>query len=482
MLEMFRLILAQKLSGAFLILILISCLTIILTIIASHMISSLLIQEAPNSGFAENSNSILVFLFIYIVSILSNLLTEYYAQTTTARVAGFVGRSYIDNIKQTVNFKNTDEGRLEYSSLLTTQLERFRAEYILPFTNIISRGFILFVTFAYLIYIYKSYALIGLGIATLAGYLYYYGISSILSRVDNGLTSILDFLGNVVGRITKSYIFLLFSSTKTPLAEQFSKYYQSYGHFRGLNAIVSLAPRFLIETCIVIAIFFKDELFTSSLVTENLVFLGFLFFRLNPHIQIFIKNIGTMKMAKTSFKESMMNSIQEFKKPQPKLKELSFPELSWNPNKERILQIKGPSGSGKTSLGLKIANHYSSLGYSIAFIESNPHLPFGSVSEICQLNEGFDKYLDKLGLDVDIDLDITYLSNGERQRLFIALALNKDHDLIILDEGLSALDQESINRAFKLLVEKSVPIVFISHQIDVGDFMINEDLKTISFS
>ena len=152
-----------------------------------------------------------------------------------------------------------------------------------------------------------------------------------------------------------------------------------------------------------------------------------------------------MKMAKTSFKESMMNSIQEFKKPQPKLKELSFPELSWNPNKERILQIKGPSGSGKTSLGLKIANHYSSLGYSIAFIESNPHLPFGSVSEICQLNEGFDKYLDKLGLDVDIDLDITYLSNGERQRLFIALALNKDHDLIILDEGLSALDQESIN-------------------------------------
>ena len=95
--DIFHLIISQKLLRPFIGLILLSTITIILMIVTSHMISALLVDVTADSYVGSKSYAA-IFLLVYIASIFSNLLTEYQAQTTTAKVAGLVGRSYIDNI------------------------------------------------------------------------------------------------------------------------------------------------------------------------------------------------------------------------------------------------------------------------------------------------------------------------------------------------------------------------------------------------
>ena len=480
--EIVRLIISQKLLRPFIGLFILSTITIVLMIVTSHMISSLLVDVSPG-GFLGGKAYATLFVVVYVASVLSNLLTEYHAQTTTAKVAGLVGRSYIDNIKNTNQAKNAyQESRLDYSSLLTTQLEGFRAEYILPFTNILSRGLIIVVTFLYLIFVYKLYALIGIGIGVLIGLIYYLCIAAILKVVDAGLTHVLDYLGNIVGRLTNSYIFLYYSDISTPLAKQFSEKYIVYGRYRGLNAIVSLAPRFLIETCLVVAIFFREEFGSSEALAGDTVFLAFLFFRLNPHVQIFIKNIGTMRMAKTSFNEGISTGKDRIVKEHKDLPSVSLPDIEWNPLTHSLLQVRGPSGSGKTTMGYAVADYYRSLGYSVAFIESNPHLPYTSVREVYSFNPNIKSLIDGLDLNIDEELDVMLLSNGERQRLLIGLALTTDQDLIVLDEGLSALDSESLTSVFKVLQSSEIPLLFISHQINAIDFMDDTTAQDISLT
>lgn len=482
MFKIFSLIVNHKLLSSFILLIILSVITIVLMIVTSHMISSLLVNSSKDA-YIDSVASATIFLGVYFASILSNLLTEYYAQTTTAKVAGLVGRSYINNINNQNSTKDSyQDVRLDYSALLTTQLERFRAEYILPFTNILSRGFILVITFIYLIYVYKYNAVIGIGAVFFIGLIYYLCIASILKIVDRGLTSVLDYLGNIVARITNSYIFLFYSNISTPLADKFSKKYTSYGRYRGLNAIVSLTPRFLIETCIVVAIFFRDEIGLNQALTSDAVFLGFLFFRLNPHVQIFIKNIGTMKMAKSSFNHEVVDSIKQPSKGSENMPAIILPNIKWNPLTHSILQVRGPSGSGKTTLGYAVADYYKSLGYSVAFIESNPQLPYTSVQELCDFNPIISSLIEKFNLNINKNIDVMSLSNGERQRLMIGLAISTNQDLIILDEGLSALDSDSLQSAFDVLKASKIPLLFISHQIDAIKFFDTSTLQEITLT
>ena len=74
------------------------------------------------------------------------------------------------------------------------------------------------------------------------------------------------------------------------------------------------------------------------------------------------------------------------------------------------------------------------------------------------------------------------LSNGERQRLMIGLAIATNQDLIILDEGLSALDEEALIAAFEVLNYTDIPLLFISHQRDAQQHLLNKTLQEITLT
>ena len=65
-----------------------------------------------------------------------------------------------------------------------------------------------------------------------------------------------------------------------------------------------------------------------------------------------------------------------------------------------------------------------------------------------------------------LDNDITKISGGERQLVFIARALTQDSKIIVMDEPLSALDFGNQQRLFRLLLElkrKGKTIIFTTH-------------------
>ena len=74
MLEIFRLIISQKLLKPFIGLILLSTITIILMIVTSHMISALLVDVKPYN-YEDSKLYAAIFLLVYVASIFSNLLT-----------------------------------------------------------------------------------------------------------------------------------------------------------------------------------------------------------------------------------------------------------------------------------------------------------------------------------------------------------------------------------------------------------------------
>ncbi|KZL27070.1 ABC transporter ATP-binding protein [Pseudovibrio sp. WM33] len=72
------------------------------------------------------------------------------------------------------------------------------------------------------------------------------------------------------------------------------------------------------------------------------------------------------------------------------------------------------------------------------------------------------------GLEVDLDLRVSKLAVGERQRVEILKALYRDARILVLDEPTAVLtpqESDSLFKTLKLLAAKGIAIIFISHKM-----------------
>ena len=79
------------------------------------------------------------------------------------------------------------------------------------------------------------------------------------------------------------------------------------------------------------------------------------------------------------------------------------------------------------------------------------------------------KYLDMIDVDLDLDIPVELLSPGENQLVEIAKALRQEPNLLILDEPTTSLSQperQKLCDVMRVLKEKDVGIIFITHFID----------------
>ena len=77
--------------------------------------------------------------------------------------------------------------------------------------------------------------------------------------------------------------------------------------------------------------------------------------------------------------------------------------------------------------------------------------------------------LEKLGIDMDLDIEVGNLSLADQQLVAICRAIASDAKLVILDEPTSSLTSKEVERLFdfmNLLKEKGITILFISHRLD----------------
>lgn len=186
-------------------------------------------------------------------------------------------------------------------------------------------------------------------------------------------------------------------------------------------------------------------------------------------------------------------------------KQICFPDISLSNNEGLI--VLGNSGSGKTTLINLIAGlvkpdsgditlnqtKYNELslddldifrGKNIGLIFQKPHfirnlnvLENLSLSTYLSRNkvrrEIFQETLSKVGLKEKVNIKPNQLSEGEQQRLSIAMALVKEPAIILADEPTSSLDDNNCNKVISLLKEysekKGCKLVIVTHDSRIKD-------------
>lgn len=151
-----------------------------------------------------------------------------------------------------------------------------------------------------------------------------------------------------------------------------------------------------------------------------------------------------------------------------------------------ITGVFGESGSGKTSLLRCIAGldgcekssipvHQRRIGYVFQDSALFPHLTVRKNIEYGmrrnpQADVPVDNVVQLLELDQLLHRSVEDLSGGEAQRVSIARALCQAPKLILMDEPLSSLDERRRSDVLpyldRLHAETSVPIVYVSHNMD----------------
>lgn len=164
-----------------------------------------------------------------------------------------------------------------------------------------------------------------------------------------------------------------------------------------------------------------------------------------------------------------------------------------------LIGMAGPNGSGKTTLFrailglLPILNGtiernclLSDFGYVPQSTSLDPNFPL-TVGEIVEMGsygrrrpyqrmpveekEKAKKSLDQVGLSHLAAKSFFSLSGGQRQRILIARALMVDPKILILDEPLSGVDQESRRAITELLIklnrEDRLAVFFSSHDLEM---------------
>jgi len=176
---------------------------------------------------------------------------------------------------------------------------------------------------------------------------------------------------------------------------------------------------------------------------------------------------------------------------------LALDNVSLSVEEKDFLGIIGPNGAGKTTLFscmLGLLNNYNgeikffgtnirkSKQYlnKIGFVPQKPafdkNFP-ATVAEVVgmdltknQKDDAIDKVLQKVWLHELSHRRIGDLSGGQQQRVFIAKALVKDPQILILDEPVTGIDLQSKDLFYQILRDlnqkDSITIIWSSHDLD----------------
>ena len=179
--------------------------------------------------------------------------------------------------------------------------------------------------------------------------------------------------------------------------------------------------------------------------------------------------------------------------------EISYPDFTIKKG-QKVLLV-GDSGTGKSTLfklilgelkpsegnvvykdqnGKEIVPDLSKIGY----IPQNPVVfPATIEDNITMFNDKLDSKVKQVvkevnfdadiakfkdGLNEELDLDKLNISGGQRQKIVLARAKVHDSDIILIDEGTSAIDQNATMDILQRLVKSKATIVFIAHNFNEG--------------
>ncbi|MEP0191610.1 MAG: heme ABC exporter ATP-binding protein CcmA [Erythrobacter sp.] len=159
---------------------------------------------------------------------------------------------------------------------------------------------------------------------------------------------------------------------------------------------------------------------------------------------------------------------------------LLFRGLTLELSSGEALHVTGANGTGKTTLIRALAglltpfsgsvSNEGALGLLDERMALDPDLPLGKALAFWQrIDDGTSPCvaLTALGLEPLLDVPVRYLSTGQRKRAGMAVLLNREAKIWLLDEPLSGLDTAAIDQVTSLIqlhVNGGGIAVIASHQ------------------
>ena len=179
-------------------------------------------------------------------------------------------------------------------------------------------------------------------------------------------------------------------------------------------------------------------------------------------------------------------------------------DVSFEVNEGDFLGIIGPNGAGKSTLFASMLNLHTDYEGTIKFFGKDirksknylkqigyvPQKPIfeknfpATVKDVIKMGlenksntDRIDDILQQLWIHVLGDKRIGELSGGQQQRVFIAKALVHKPKLMILDEPVTGIDQQSIELFYSILRElnskQNITIIWSSHDLDAVNQLAN---------
>ena len=179
-------------------------------------------------------------------------------------------------------------------------------------------------------------------------------------------------------------------------------------------------------------------------------------------------------------------------------------DVSFTVNKGDFLGIIGPNGAGKSTLFASMLGLNTKYKGTIKFFGKDirkskdylkeigyvPQKPIfeknfpATVNDVVQMGlrkesdaNKIDEILQQLWIHELSKRRIGELSAGQQQRVFIAKALVNNPKLLILDEPVTGIDQQSIELFYSILRElnskQKITIIWSSHDLDAVNRLVN---------
>lgn len=163
--------------------------------------------------------------------------------------------------------------------------------------------------------------------------------------------------------------------------------------------------------------------------------------------------------------------------------------ISFEVKEDDFIAFIGPNGSGKTTLvklllglldssqgEITLSIPQSKIGYVPQRYTIDKNFP-GTVQEILSSKDG--EVVKQTGIKELLPKKFISLSGGQQQRVLIALALQKNPRLLILDEPTAGVDiqaQQEFYDLLKQLNKKGITIILVTHEVGVLSSLVKKVL------
>lgn len=502
--------------------------------LATPYILKIIIDDIfPRGNFKDLILILLILLTVYILQTISSIIGDTLSTNISKKISSDIRADVFVKLldKDTSFFKNTKIGELLY--ILTNDVNNIQ-HAVSSLLITLTKNFLIFIgVIILLLTLNLKLTIISLTLLPftfLSIKFFTPRLKITFRKLQNGEGDLSDFLVERLRnfRLIKSYGTINYESNK--LKEKHKLLVKSHVNNTLINSLNNNVTTFSIALIPIFALIFGGkQVFEGSMTVGTLVaFIQYLAKLFNPAFTIvngygeFTKSFVSMKRISNYYKKSYSNNVS--KRSIDIIQKIEFENVSLRYGDNLILDnisckfetgntyvINGFSGSGKSSLinlicefihptsgeikvnDIKIneienlSDHYSliekenqlfhdTIAYNINYGVNKDNNDIRKIIEHVQLGSVINNLSD--GLDSTISTSGSFLSDGQKQRISIARAINKSSSLFIFDESTSSLDSQlefDIINKIRMLNPSSI-IIIISHRIEtfkLADVVIN---------